>query len=306
MNKRYPRIRIFAQGGFSLLREGLNFSFYIRRPHQEIARQVLSTLDTYSKAMGPNALGLCFDKNGEAQGLDTARWKRIQRELLEEECPTVHLVEDSIQEDRYGFDYQGQLLTNPFQEERQDSVGIVRFRLPTEYLEEHGPGRVRELALELGAPLPFCFGQAGLSFNGPTNLAGVLRLIRDQCFRYPGMDIPGLEDLLMYLGTRVRGPSWLTFLGQPVLGELQGVAGLRSRLHSPGTTVQEMEGERAIVTLGEGPEAGDTEQGQTLPAYREFARVLEPWLYHEPFASPHDDFTPEDHLRWERRFLDEP
>ncbi|WP_375770092.1 DUF3396 domain-containing protein [Archangium gephyra] len=89
------------------------------------------------------------------------------------------------------------------------------------------------------------------------------------------------------------------------LGELGGASGLRSRLSSPGTTVQELEEERAV--------AGDTEQGQTLPAYRELARVLEPWLYHEPFPEPwpyHEqsnwepDFPPEDLRRWERRFLD--
>jgi hypothetical protein len=103
------------------------------------------------------------------------------------------------------------------------------------------------------------------------------------------------------LGTRLWGVQWLTFLGQPVLGELGGAAGLRARLHEPGTTVQEMEGERAVVTLGKWPEAGDTEQGQVLPAYRELARVLEPWLYQEERVL---HFRPEQERRWVRRFLD--
>jgi hypothetical protein len=81
------------------------------------------------------------------------------------------------------------------------------------------------------------------------------------------------------------------------------VEGLCSHLHSPETTVQSLERERAVVTLGPWPEAGDTEQGNTLPAYRELARVLEPWLYHEPPIRNYD-FPPEDKLRWERRFLD--
>ena len=63
--------------------------------------------------------------------------------------------------------------------------------------------------------------------------------------------------------------------------------------------------ERAVVTLGEWPEAGDTEQGQTLPAYRELARVLEPWLYHREKVFSRD-FPREDTRRWERRFLDGP
>jgi hypothetical protein len=162
---------------------------------------------------------------------------------------------------------------------------------------------LRELALELAAPLPFCSGHVGLSFNCETDLIGVRREIRKWCFRHPGMDIPDPSQISQQLGTHVRGPSWLTFLGQPLLGELGGASTLRARLHSPEITVQEMEGDKAVITLGPGPEAGDTEQGLVLPAYRELARVLEPWLYHQkPLRDP--DFTPEDMHRWERRFLD--
>jgi hypothetical protein len=44
------------------------------------------------------------------------------------------------------------------------------------------------------------------------------------------------------------------------------------------------------------------EQGDTLPAYRELAHVLEPWLYHE---KPRHMFPDEEDVRrWDRRFLD--
>jgi len=56
------------------------------------------------------------------------------------------------------------------------------------------------------------------------------------------------------------------------------------------------------VTLGEWPEAGDTEQGNTLPAYRELAHVLAPWLYER--RRPWSRFTVEDMRRWEHRFND--
>ncbi|WNG46483.1 DUF3396 domain-containing protein [Archangium minus] len=154
------------------------------------------------------------------------------------------------------------------------------------------------MALELAAPLPFCSGHAGLAFNR----LGTPPELQHLRFRYPGMDVPNLMRLSWNIGTRVKGPSWLTFLGQPVLGELGGTAGLRSRLSSPDITVQEMEGERAVVTLGEWPEAGDTEQGRYLPLYRELARVLEPWLYQEPPSR--DSIAAEEMHRWERRFLD--
>jgi hypothetical protein len=161
---------------------------------------------------------------------------------------------------------------------------------------------VRELAMELASPLPFCSGNVGLSFNGAGSWAGLSEETHQLLFRHPGMDTSDTGWVSLHIGTRVRSPSWLTFLGQPLLGELGGAPGLRARLHHPETTVQEMEGDRAVVSLGPWPEAGDTEQGRLLPAYRELARVLEPWLYQEPHL--HATQPIEETRRWERRFLD--
>ncbi|WP_255208001.1 type VI immunity family protein [Myxococcus sp. AM009] len=118
---------------------------------------------------------------------------------------------------------------------------------------------------------------------------------------YPGLDIIDLGELSWKLGTRVRGPSWLTFLGQPVLDELNGATGLQTRLSAAGTTVQSLDDNRAVVTLGEWPEAGDMDQGDRLPAYRELARALAPWTYREEHLR---GLGAEAQRRWERRFLD--
>jgi hypothetical protein len=170
-------------------------------------------------------------------------------------------------------------------------------------VEEHGPEKVRELAMEIAALLPFCSGYCGLSFNAAFDQVGVRREVSRYWMRYPGIDVHDSTGSYSWrIGTRVRGPHWLTFLGQPVLGELGGAEGLRARLQSPVTTVQEMEGDKVVVTLGAWPEAGDAEKGDVLPAYRELARVLEPWLYHERI--PMLDSSEEESRRWERRFLD--
>jgi hypothetical protein len=158
--------------------------------------------------------------------------------------------------------------------------------------------------MELAALLPFCSGHVGLAFNCDLELVGIPQEVLKWCFRYPGMNIPTLREDTYSVGTRVRTIAWLTFLGQPVLGELGGAQGVRSRLQTPGTTVQEMEGDRAVVTLGPWPEAGDTEKGQLLPAYRELARVLEPWTYFTP-SSESSRLGQEEQRRWERRFLDD-
>lgn len=303
MSENHPRIRVYAESGYLLVREGLRIDFYIHRPHAEIAPAVMHALETYLSAIGSSALGLYADEEGEWQKLDEAGWEHIRSKLLKRRWPIIHLRDASKSEDRYQFKYFGRPLDNPSMTDWPDMVCAASFWLPIEYLEEHGPERVRALALALAAPLPFNSGHAGLSFNCDVALVGIEREIRKHCFRHPGIDIPKLSDYSLHVGTRVRGATWLTFLGQPVLGELGGAAGLRSRLKSPETAVQELEGERAVVTLGQAPEAGDTDKGQVLPAYRELARVLEPWLFHEKH-SPGSAFTPEELLRWERRFLD--
>ncbi len=303
MNNHYPSIRIRTDTGYLAIREGLSFTFYIRRSHHEVAPAVLLALEAYRSAVGPDTLNRYMDQEGFFQEMDSATWDQFRLEMLADNRLIFHLTDAAQDEQGYEFRYHGKVLDEASLALDPDAVTMVSFWMPTEYLEAHGPGRVRELALELAGPLPFCSGQGGLNFSCELDFMGARRAVRRLCFRYPGMDIPWLSRAAWHIGPRVRGAAWLTFLGQPVLGELGGVEGLRSRLHSPETTVQALDGERAVVTLGPWPEAGDTEQGNTLPAYREMARVLEPWLYRDPPIQD-NDFTPEDMLRWERRFLD--
>lgn len=303
MSEHYPRIRIDTAQGDLLVREGLSICFYMRRSHAEVVPAVMGSLDAYLRAVGPGAIGRYVDAEGEPRELDGTGWALIRREMTEDSGAMIRLRDALACQYRYQFEYHGKQLEDPVWASESGAVCAVSFWLPTEFLEEHGPGRVRELALELAAPLPFCSGHAGLSFNGETEPLSMSGEAHTLCFRYPGFDIPKLDWMSCKIGTRVRGAYWLTFLGQPVLGELGGATGLRSGLFSPDTTVQEMDGERAVITLGRWPEAGDTELGQVLPAYRELARVLEPWTYYEEHIT-RPEFTARDRRRWERRFLD--
>lgn len=302
MIEHYPRIRIHAANGYLLIREGLTLTFFMRHSHAALSQGIHRSLETYLRAVGPDALALYADEEGFWQSLDAAGWARIHDKLKHPRSAMISLSGAANNQQSYRFIYHGRFLEGPSLRYQPGAVSAVSFRLPTEHLEEHGPGRVRELAMELASPLPFCTGNTGLSFNCDTGLVGVQDAVDKLCFRYPGMDLPNVSWVGLHIGTQVRGPSWLTFLGQPVLGELGGVSGLRAQLHHPETAIQEMEGDRAVVTLGPWPEAGDTEQGRLLPAYRELARVLEPWLYHEPRLHPSQSM--EDTRRWERRFLD--
>jgi hypothetical protein len=259
----------------------------------------MRSLERYRRAVGEGVLSQYLHEAGYWEELDDSAWKALSQEMLGERSAIIELRETASGEHRYRFDYWGSLMDAPTDDPKR--VCAASFWFPTEYLEEHGPAHVRELAMELAEPLPFSSGHAGLAFNCDLDLLGVSEAVTEWWFRYPGMDLPRLDSHVLQLGTSVRTASWLTFLGPPVLGELGGVAGLRSRLHSQDILVQELEGARAVITLGEWPEAG--EEGRMPPAYQELARVLEPWLFHEKYL-PNAGYTEQELRRWERRLLE--
>jgi hypothetical protein len=303
VSEHYPKLRLTYEDGHLLVREGLSLCFYMQRSHAEVSQAVTRALHVYLQAVGPTAVGRYANSEGEWQDLDAAGWERVETELSGRRSRNLVLHDAEDARYAYRFEYYGRPVGDSSLENTPGVVCAARFWLPTEYLEEHGPERVSALAGELALLLPFSSGHGGLAFNGDLDVVGMMRQVHQHCFRHPGVDLLELEHVSWELGHRVRGPSWLTFLGQPALGGLGGVAGLRNQLRSPGTTVEELGEGRALITLGTWPEAGDTEQGHTLPAYRELARVLEPWRFQEehPYSL---GFTPEQLQRWERRFLD--
>ena len=151
----------------------------------------------------------------------------------------------------------------------------------------------------MAAELPFSSGYVDFVLCSDLwDFGEALDLIRP---RYPGVHLTASKANLR-MNTWVDGVHWMNFLGQPVLGKLGGVAGLREQLALPGISLLEMSGDRVLITLGEQPEPGDIEAGQTLPLHRALARLLEPHLYH--YQSPYDHQSPEELLRWEHRFLE--
>lgn len=302
MSARYPQVRLRAESGFTPAREAIQICFYVRRPHSEVSHDVLRALDVFQAAIAPKTLSHYADYEGEWQELDAAGWQFARTKLLRGPFGRLNLI-GSTSADRFAFEYCG-LLTHDSSSHAawEDPVCAVSFQLTTEYLEEHGPERVRALALQLAELFPLSSGHAGLALCGDLDLIGVMRALRKYCFRYPGLDIVDIGYLAYRIGSKVHGPAWLNFLGPPALDGLGGAAGLREKLRSPGTTVEEMADGRAVITLGTEPDAGDNEQGNRLPAYRELARVLEPWLYREEVGMSY--FTPEESDAWKRRFLD--
>ncbi|WNG26792.1 DUF3396 domain-containing protein [Cystobacter fuscus] len=313
MRAPFPRVRISGpitrsswtpEGGtvetveqHLLVRDVFRIVFFLPHDHFDLAPGVSHALDTYLHAVEgrPGALAEYNCCWWQAFPLGERGWELIRDTLkpkertffedypahkarsAEKDGADPFFILHGARESGYCFDYRARI---PFRETPPNFVSVLRVTLPTEYLEERGPGFMREWVLGMASRLPFASGHAGLALDVAPVCIECPPDLRALMVRHPGFDLRN-ATIHDFMGAQVDGVHWLNFLGQPMLGELGGVAGLRARLSSPTTSVQEWGEGRAVVTLGPWPEAGDPLQGQALPAYRELARVLEPWL--EPF-----------------------
>jgi hypothetical protein len=295
MSERYPRIRIPNKYGEWATREAVAITLYVHRPGQEATPLSLDAIEKYTRLAG-SLIVVHERENGKSFQLDSAGWTRLRNALLTGSSWALseRNLETVARGYRFEYDYTPPDLTR------------LCFLFPSEYLEEQGPTHMRNVALDLLGPLPICSGSVGLALDVAPELWGKRRQwVGGVCLDSPGLDPLYFTDT-MAGGTKIRTPSWMTFVGQPTLGEIGGLEGLRARLHSPGTTVEDVGGDRALITLGEWPEMGDIHKGETLPAYRELAKTLEPWLHLEGLESYAERSfeNPADYQRWLRRFLD--
>jgi hypothetical protein len=291
-----------AETTVMLLREGINIAFYLRVPHDDIVAPVLRAVERYRRAIEPRRLGEYLDcYTGHWSPLDAEGEQELRKRMLSSSA-FVNAVELAESATGVGFYYLGRGRNSiNFHRDHPESVCALEFMLPSEFLNERGPEWIRQLAVDLGSELPWNAGHVGLALEVRAWARPVVPRLREAIRKYPGFDLNRLDEVSLDLGTKVRAPAWLNFLGPPVLNELGGADALRARLHSPSTQVQSLSRDRALVSLGPAPEAGDTDAGDTLPAYRELARVLEPWLYaHQGFWG---HLTQEETRQWERRFL---
>jgi hypothetical protein len=285
MREAIPVIRLRTKSGDLVARDGVILCFFMRRSHDEIAPAMWRALQTYLRAIPPQALKWYDSPDGDTLPLDDKGWEHIRQKMLERRWGAEWLValhEDCSEVGGYHFEYDGRKLDAPLFSRDEGSTSGVAFSFPTEYLLEHGPAHFRALALELARELPFSFGYASLAFVSPRGLwYAAHQELLGLLARYMGLDLYHLGDTSEIIGTGARGAYWLTFLGQPLLGQLGGIEVLRQELSFPEVSFESLEGERLLLTLGEWPDAIDTTQEPYLPQYRVLARLLEPYFPEE-------------------------
>jgi hypothetical protein len=303
MRESIPVIRLQTDSGRLTVRDGIVICFFMRRFHAEVAPAIWGALQAYRRAIAPQSLNWYGSDDGDTLPLDDKGWEHIRWTILERSWGGawhVDLEEDASEVGGYHFEYVGRKLDDPLFSHDEGATSAVSFTFPTEYLLERGPAHLRALALELARELPFNFGYASLAFISPHGLwFSVRRQLLGPMGRYLGMDLYHLSDTSRGIGTRARGAYWLTFLGQPLLGELGGAERLREKLGFAEVSLQPLERERLLISLGEWPEAIDAEKAPVVPQYHALAHLLVPFLYEEPTHVLWLD--PESMRRWQLR-----
>lgn len=287
MKEHLPHIRLRRDIGDDsvVARDGVVICFFLEHSHKDVAPAIWRALESYRRAVPSGALAWYTSEDGDSLPLDDKGWAHIRYKILERQggyAWHVELEEDCSQVGGYNFEYEGRWLNDPEGLNREGATTGVLFTLPTEYLVQHGADHVRALALELARELPFSFGYASLAIIAPHGRWFAARKsLLPLLSRYLGLDVYNLGETSEHIGPRARGAYWLTFLGQPLLGQLGGLEGLREKLPLPQVSFEPLERERLLITLGEWPEVMDTSQPVYVPEYRALARLLEPYLYEE-------------------------
>lgn len=281
MRENLPDIQIRARGGSLAARDGVVVSFFIHRAPEVVAPAVWRAIQTYLRAIPPKTLGWYVSDDGELAPLDDAGWEHIRKYLIEAPWNgawPIELLESPSEAAGYQVEYYGRRLNDPILE---DPVTSVTFTFPTGYLLEHGAPQLRALAIELARELPFHFGYASLALVSPQGLfgSGDWKLLEALLSRYPGLDIYHSRKFSSVIGTHALSASWLTFLGQPLLGRLGGSEALQAALAFPEVSLLKMEVDRLLIILDEWPDPIDTEKGPIPPRYQALASLLKPFMY---------------------------
>ena len=288
MNEAFPVIRLHGKRGWLAGRDGVVLSFFIHREHKEVAPAIWRAVQAYVQAIPPHSLNWYVSGDGDMVPLDDKGWEHNRQEMLGRPwraAMAAELLESASGAGGYQLEYYGRRLDSPFHEAPATAVS---FTFPTEYLLEHGPDHLRALAFKLAWELPFSFGYASLAVVAPYGYSGtsdwdLLDTLRD---RYLGLDLYAVRHTASVIGTHARSASWLTFLGQPLLGQLGGIDGLRQALPFPDVSLLPLDSQRLLISLSEWPDAIDIQKGSIPPQYRALAQRLEPFLYEERAGLP--------------------
>jgi len=157
----------------------------------------------------------------------------------------------------------------------RNGLGYVRLLLPLEFVADRGDALVA-LALRAADRLRFASGSGGYAVNMDSDYQSqhptgpVYAVSR----RFRGIDFGTPNLLARFHAHGIKSVNWLTFLGEPYVTRLGGLATLKAALGAE-ITVHELR-HGVMIQAGPAPGLGDVNRQERLPLYHRVGRVLAP------------------------------
>lgn len=293
------------------LRNGIVAAFYFDKPPQVIAPEISLILDAYMAAIPAGVLKYSVTSASAGQfkpfgpGTIAECHKQLNpKRVAKRELTGILLNSGGAQASQYEFHF---VAPRPDRGE-PEAASVLKMIFPVDVVargrEQEFVDRVREIS----ESMDYLCGHCSFSLVPMLSALGSVtsKELRRLALRHPGYDLPSNRGTSFFLGQRVRGASWITWLGPGLTALLGGIFALRKQLREPIELEELTKG--VMIRAGLVPELGDVNRKISTPLLRKVAAVLEPiTFFGDHYAMLYQTFGDEDLLRrWERRFLDTP
>ncbi len=293
------------------LRNGIAVAFFFEKPPELIAPSIASALDAYIAAIPPGVLKYAVTSASAGQfkpfgprTIAACRKQLTPAGVAKRDLTEIRLNSGGAQASQYEFQF---VAPRP-DDATPEAVSVLNMVFPVDVV---GGGREERFCLtlrEISESLDYLCGHCSPTLVPMLYALGSMtsKELRGLAMRYPGYDLPSNRGTSFFLGQRVRGASWMTWLGPELTAVLGGVAALEKRLPKPFKLEELTKG--VMIRAGIVPEMGDVNQQIDTPLLRKLAAVLEPvTFFGDQYSTIYQTFGDKELLRrWERRFLDAP
>ena len=298
-------ISITGKKGGVIARSNLVLSFFGKSGVGEWADAGTACFDEWLAAVPPDALTWSLiGASASSYAAANARTVGRCRAVLESAKTKQQLQSfELLGPDRYTPDYSFAWVADPdAADEASESTNMIEMRFPVRHLDDVGPEEFAGWAIERSRVIPYDSGAAAIALvTHESTSVEASASIGPLALRHFGYDVSDNRRTRFDLGTRTRGPQWLTFIGRSQAAALGGEKKIKSALSASTVTT----GPHGLAVLtGPRPDVGDTNAKKLVPSLRPLATLLEPVTYLGDYALDDLMGDEEKRERWERRFLD--
>jgi hypothetical protein len=291
------------------LRNGVTVAMFLPTPLHESVDPLLAACKEYFEIVPKDALKWAL------VGANSEEWKPINSTTIRS-CLAQLSLNAAKKRSLTFFEVAGGemagdapshgvvVIGNPRDPELPDELSLMQMYFPPKAVEDELVDQFVQNVCKFATLLPVVSGYASPGLQWAEIGSGAAAMQSKKFMvRYPGYDVQVNEEGRTWLGLRVRGARWLTFLGPALTEKLGGVKSLRALLREP---IQiESIGQSVMIRAGKGPEIGDRAATVGTPHLCSVAKVLEPVTAFEEIVLLREfDHDKKFLEKWERRFLD--